>query len=318
MLTKYKKNNLNFETVKDNLSKLDYVVYPSGLGGEFMSHLISRSLDDNKQTIWHENPIKRLPEYEIGGAWSTANLFYSCNDIIDGEYDKLLNHVFLRHHNYELDWTKRFICKDHCTERNFKFLKDHFPDTRVVLLFPQEEDIYWANVVTHKLARFIPTSKKGLHAFLEMNYKELLIDEELPRNWQDNNDYETCNYHREYYRKFMQHARTSEGWYFTELFQIIADLFWQGYSDKKHNSDLSEYAKDRAKEYTKDIEMLKKYQDNFKCVRISGHIYNNAHKVDGFKIYIQNKFKYNNLNFSEEQRKDLYTWVDYNDRLQRK
>ena len=66
--------NLNVNDIK----KLIYVVYPSGLGGEFLSYIISNSIVDCNRNSANLNA-------ELNGAWQGSCLFHFFADVPTNE-----------------------------------------------------------------------------------------------------------------------------------------------------------------------------------------------------------------------------------------
>lgn len=294
---------------------LHYIIYPSGTGGEYLSHIISRGLVDG-DSMFYYNPTQRMPHDPINGAWATDNLFVTQADIVKGDLDSLINPRFMDHHKHtDLSFQKKFICKEHCQRDSLEFFREHFPKAQYWIVMPEVNDEYWAKVCAKKTSGFIPTSVKGMQKFLNHNFKEFLVDQEMPRNWQHNTDREKINYHAEYYKKFIEHTQTQDGWYFHELYLVIADLFWQGYSERKHEHDLSEYIEQRKEQYTLDRHDLFRYNEMLTNTRvIHSHLYDSVQKIDGIKTYLNRVFGFN---LPQDARDDLYSWMYFNDRCQR-
>ena len=154
----------------DKIKKLIYVIYPSGLGGEFLSYIISNSIVNCNQNFADLNP-------NLTGAWQGSCLFnFSAN-----AYGNYINQLYIK--ETTPDFSKWFVCKDHPIDSVYNFLLKNFPNVKLIVLLPEKNDRYFGKICIHKTNKLIDATEKNLNAFLSIVYKELFAKTPVPRNW---------------------------------------------------------------------------------------------------------------------------------------
>ena len=285
--------NLNVNDIK----KLIYVVYPSGLGGEFLSYIISNSIVDCNRNSANLNA-------ELNGAWQGSCLFHFFADVPTNE--DCINQEYIKEQNP--DFSKWFVCKDHHKDKLYEFLLKEHPHTKVILLMPNGADEYFANLCVAKTNKLLDATEKTLNDFLAVNYKEFFIKEPTPPNW-NHETHETLVDYQPYMEELRETFFASKQWWRTELWSLVSSILNNG-TYLKHNPNLVELIINRALEYDKDIEQLQPYINNFDTLVIPG---------DSYKKTPEQFFNILSLHFnilpSKQTIKEFQLWIDTNNKI---
>ena len=282
----------------DKIEKLIYVIYPSGLGGEFLSYVISNSIVDCNQNFAKLNP-------ELTDAWHGHCLFHFISDVVVA--DDHINQEYIKEQNP--DFSKWFVCKDHHRDKLYEFLLKEHPHTKVILLMPNGADEYFANLCVAKTNKLLDATEKTLNDFLAVNYKEFFIKEPTPPNW-NHETHETLVDYQPYMEELRETFFASKQWWRTELWPLVSSILNNGFY-LEHNPNLEELVIDRALEYNSDIDQLQPYINNFDTLIIPGDSYKKTTE-QFFKILSSNF----NISPSNKINEKFQLWIDKNNDLQ--
>jgi len=282
----------------DKIEKLIYVIYPSGLGGEFLSYVISNSIVDCNQNFAKLNP-------ELTDAWHGHCLFHFISDVVVP--DDHINQEYIKEQNP--DFSKWFVCKDHHRDKLYEFLLKEHPHTKVILLMPNGADEYFANLCVAKTNKLLDATENTLNDFLAVNYKELFYKEPTPPNW-NHETRETLVDYQPYMKELRKKFFASPQWWRTELWPLVSSILNNGFY-LRHNPNLEELVIDRALEYNSDIEQLQPYINNFDTLIISGDSYKKT--TEHFFKMLSSKF---DISPSNKIKEKFQSWIDKNNDLQ--
>ena len=281
----------------NNIKKLIYVIYPSGLGGEFLSYIISNSIVDCNRNSANLNP-------ELNGAWQGNCLFQFFADVSTNE-DRV-NQEYIEKHNP--DFSKWFVCKDHPRDDLYKFLLKKYPYAKIILLMPDGPDKYFANLCISKTSKLIEATEENLNKFLSHNYKELFAIKPVPPNWDHYTTEKLVNY-QPYYKKLKEVYFSSKYWRWSELWFLVSSILNNG-TYLKHNPNIEDLINDRANEYNQDIKNLQGYINNFDTLIIPGNCYKKS--PDKFFTFLSSKFK---INYSNNIKDEFQDWINNNNKI---
>lgn len=281
----------------DKVEKLIYVIYPSGLGGEFLSYIISNSIVDCNRNSANLNA-------ELNGAWQGSCLFHFFADVPTNEDH--VNQKYIK--EYNPDFSKWFVCKDHHRDKLYEFLLKEHPHTNVILLMPNSADEYFANLCVSKTNKLLDATAENLNKFLLHNYKEFFINGPTTRNW-NHETHEILVDYRPYMEELRKKFFASHQWWRTELWPLVSSILNNG-TYLKHNPNLAQLIIDRALEYDKDIEQLQPYINNFDTLVIPGDSYKKTPE-QFFKI-LSSKF---NIFPSNKIKEEFQSWINFNNAI---
>ncbi len=284
----------------DRIKKLIYVIYPSGLGGEFLSYIISNSIVNCNRNFANLNP-------ELTGAWQGSCLFHFFADV-NGD-DNFINRQYVD--NFNPDFSKWVVCKDHHRNILYEFLLKNFPDVKIIVLMPDGPEEYFAKLCVHKTSILLDATEENLQKFLSLSYKELISSDPTTKHWDHNTTKQLIDY-RPYYKKLREVYFSSEQWWRPELYDLISSILNDG-TYLQHDPNLDNLIYHRKQEFIKDIINLQKYIDNFDTLVIPGNCYKESTKQ--FFIYLASKF---NVNPSQQIINEFQSWINVNNEIQEK
>jgi len=286
------------QNILNSIKKLIYVIYPSGLGGEFLSYIISNSIVNCNKNSANINP-------ELNNAWQGSCLFHFISDVTTP--NDHINQEYIKEHNP--DFSKWFVCKDHHRNKLYEFLLKEHSHTKVILLMPTGADEYFANLCVSKTNKLLDATEENLNKFLLHNYKEFFIKEPTPPNW-NHETHRTLVDYQPYMKELRKKFFASKQWWRTELWLLVSSILNNG-TYLEHNPNLAELVINRALEYTNDIEQLQPYIDSFDTLIIPGDSYKTTHN-QFFKI-LSSKF---DISPSDKIKEKFQSWIDKNNDLQ--
>ena len=281
----------------DKIEKLIYVIYPSGLGGEFLSYVISNSIIDSNKNIATLNP-------ELTDAWHGHCLFHFISDTLTAEDH--INQQYIEKHNP--DFSKWFVCKDHHRDKLYEFLLKEHPHTKIILLMPDSADEYFATLCVSKTNKLLDATEENLNKFLLHNYKEFFINGPTPRNW-NHETHEILVDYQPYMEELKKTFFASKKWWRTELWPLVSSILNNG-TFLKHNPNLADLVTDRVLEYNKDIEQLQPYINKFDTLVIPGNCYKLT-PTEFFK-HLSSKF---DISPSDKIKETFQSWIDKNNAI---
>ena len=279
------------------IKNLIYVVYPSGLGGEFLSYIASQTIKN-----CNKNTTCAIPN--LNGAMTTLCPFRSFADITLTE--DIVNKGYFDT-NKNVNYNNSFVCRDHPTDRLYNFLLQNYPNVKLIILMPEEYDIYFATINIKKVDEEIESTKENLDCFLNYNYKELLCNELTTKNWNHDTTESLIDY-KPYYQKLLNVFYKEKQWWKSELWGLVSSVL-NNY-DFQHNPNHEEIILQRANAYKNDIKNLQKYIDNFDCLVIKGTTYKN--NSDDFFNILKNKF---NVVENKVVKTEFLNWIEHNNKL---
>ena len=281
----------------NSIKKLIYVVYPSGLGGEFLSYIISHSVID-----CNKNSIFLIPD--LNGAWHSPCIFRFFAEIQENETPILQNYI----DDHNVDFSKWLVCRDHHRDNLYNFLINNFPDVKIIVLMPELNDEYFAKLCTYKTSKLLDATEENLKDFISHNYNEFFSNVPITRNWNHETS-ETLIDYRPYMKRFREKFFHSKEWFFSELWLLASSILNNG-SYLEHNPNIEELIRGRRKAYENDIKHLNLYINNFDTLVIPGNIYKKSYK-QFFKI-LSSKF---DILPSEKIKKEFKLWIDTNNKI---
>jgi len=285
------------QNILNSIKKLIYVIYPSGLGGEFLSYIISNSIVNCNKNSANINP-------ELNNAWQGSCLFQFFSDIRIN--DTPVNQEYIKKHSH--NFSKWFVCKDHPGDKLYKFLLKNFSNAKIIILIPELNDEYYAKMCIYKTNKLLDATEENLNKFLLHNYNEFFSEIPTTRNWNHETSKTLIDY-RPYMKKFRERFFSSKKWWRPELWLLASSILNNG-TYLNHNSDVNELVSNRTKEYENDIKNLKPYINNFDTLVIPGSCYKQT-PTEFFK-HLSSKF---NINVSKNVVHEFQKWIDINNKI---